>query len=50
MQGYVGGLLRLGGEPGCIEICWRTSLCKGESWCGQLEEETDGQRSLMEEV
>ena len=32
----------------CIEICWRTALCKGGSGCGQLEQEPDDQGALME--
>ena len=31
----------------CIEICWRTALCKEGSGCGQLEQEPDGQGALM---
>ena len=32
----------------CIEIRWRTALCKGRPGCGQLEQEPDGQGALME--
>ena len=31
----------------CIEIYWRMALCKGGSGCGQLEQEPDGQGTLM---
>ena len=51
VESYVVGMLRLGGEPGwyfCIEIRWRTALCKGEPGCEQLEQEPDGQGALME--
>ena len=33
----------------CIEIRWRTSLCTRGSWYGQLEQQSEGQGSLMEE-
>ena len=47
MQGCVGGLLWLGGEPGRCFVS-KTALCKGGPGCGQLEQEFDGQGALME--
>ena len=32
----------------CIKMRWRTALCKGGPRCGQLEQESDGHRALME--
>ena len=32
----------------CIEIRWRTALCKEGSGCGQLEQKPDGLGALME--
>ena len=32
----------------CIEVCWRSALCKEGPGCGQLEQDPDGQGASME--